>query len=323
MKVLITGATGLVGKAIVALCLRENIAVHYLSTRKNRIKNTANYKGFYWNPEKDEIDLSCFDGVSAIINLAGASIAKRWTSSHKKQIINSRIQSIKVLYNGLQKVKNSKVTSFTSASAIGIYPNSLSSYYTEEESKVDDSFLGEVVVAWEAAADQFKNLNLAVSKIRIGTVLSLQGGALKEIDKTVRNYVGAAFGSGEQWQSWIHIQDLARLFMFVVHNELQGVFNGVGPNPVSNAKLTKEIAKNLDKPLWLPNIPEFAMTILLGEMSYVLFASQRVSSKKIEEEGFVFDYQNVCLALEHIYEENKGSKVPENAKKINSFKNAL
>ncbi len=323
MKVLITGATGLVGKAIVDVCQKEHIAVHYLSTRKNKIVDKENYKGFYWNPSKKEIDLACFDGVTAIINLAGASIAKRWTTAYKKEIINSRIQSIETLYKGLKEIQHHSVNSFTSASAIGIYPNSLSNYYTEEEKKADESFLGEVVLAWESAADSFKNLNIPVSKVRIGTVLSLNGGALKEIDKTVRNYVGAAFGSGEQWQSWIHVNDLARLFIFVVTNELEGVYNGVGPNPVSNTKLTKEIAKNLNKPLLLPNIPQFAMKLVLGEMSYVLFASQRVSSKKIEEEGFVFDYQNVCLALENIYHEGNKKKALKKSEKINSFKNAF
>ena len=131
--------------------------------------------------------------------------------------------------------------------------------------------------------------------------MSKDGGALVEMAKPIKMYVGAAFGSGEQWQSWIHITDLARMFLFAVKHQLVGVYNGVGPNPVTNTKLIKEIAKVLQKPLLLPNIPKFPMKVILGEMSYILFASQRVSSKKIEDEGFVFQYQNICRALEGIY----------------------
>jgi uncharacterized protein (TIGR01777 family) len=301
MKILITGATGLVGSAIVELCQKKNIDVNYLSTSKNKIVSHSNYKGFYWNPSKGDIDLECFDGVTAIINLAGVSISKRWTSSNKKAILNSRINSLKTLRNGLDRVDSNKIESFISASAIGIYPDSLSSYYSEEEEAVDDSFLGEVVQAWEKEADTFKKFNFSVAKIRIGLVLSANGGALPEMAKPINNYVGAAFGAGDQWQSWIHINDLSRMFLFMAKNKIQGVFNGVAPNPVCNSKLVKEIAKQLNKPMILPNIPQFAMKLILGEMSYILFASQRVSSKKIEEEGFNFHYQNICKALEGIY----------------------
>ena len=120
--------------------------------------------------------------------------------------------------------------------------------------------------------------------------------------KPVKNYVGAAFGTGEQWQSWIHIEDLARLFLFAINKELKGIYNGVAPNPVTNSKLVKEIAEVLKKPFLLPNIPQFLMRLILGEMSYLLFVSQRVSSKKIEDEGFDFYYKNVCNALENLYQ---------------------
>lgn len=305
MKVLITGATGLVGKAIVDLCLKENIDVNYLTTGRDRIKSKNNYNGFYWEPSNNKIDLECFNGVTAIINLAGASIAKRWTSDYKKEILNSRLDSLKTLYRGLRKVEKNDVTSFVSASGVGIYPSSLSNFYTEEEVGVDDGFLGKVVVDWEEEAAVFHSLNINVAIIRIGTVLSLQGGALPEMDKAVRNYVGAPFGTGEQWQSWIHIDDLARFFLFVIKNNLQGIYNGVAPNPVTNYKLTKEIAKIRNRPLLLPNIPQFVMNTVFGEMSNLLFSSQRVSSKKIEEEGFVFDYQNICIALKTLYSKEK------------------
>ncbi|MFH6602033.1 TIGR01777 family oxidoreductase [Maribacter algicola] len=297
MRFLITGATGLIGKEIVALCHKRNIAVNYLTTSKEKIVSRGRYQGFYWDPDSGEIDLACFSEVSAIINLAGASISKRWTDHYKKEILASRINSLKTLYKGLEQVDSKKITSFVSASAIGIYPNSLGSYYTEDEKRVDDSFLGEVVNAWEKEADSFETFDLNVLKIRIGLVLSAEGGALPQMVRPIKNCVGAALGSGEQWQSWVHIEDLARIFLFVVEHELKGVYNGVGPNAVTNKKLIREIAKVLDRPLILPNVPEFVLKTILGEMSYLLLASQRVSSKKIEDEGFVFHFPNIDMAL--------------------------
>ncbi len=304
MKVLIAGATGLVGSELVNLCHEKGISVNYLTTRKNKIVSNTNYNGFYWSPDENEIDLKCFEGVTTIINLAGASISKRWTSSYKEKVLSSRVNSLRTLYTALEKMDSSAIVSFVSASAIGIYPNSLSAYYTEDEKNIDKSFLGDVVKAWETKIDAFEKFNFNVTKIRIGLVLSSKGGALPEMERPVQYYVGAAFGDGQQWQSWIHITDLARMFLFVIENSLEGSYNGVGPNPVTNTKLVKEIAKVLHKPLFLPNIPKFVMRTILGEMSYLLFASQRVSSKKIEEEGFVFEYMNVCSALEGIYDRN-------------------
>lgn len=301
MGILITGATGLVGQRLVALCRAQHISVNYLTTRKNQIVTEEGCRGFYWNPDSGEIDLDCFNGVTAIINLAGAPISKRWTPNYKRKILSSRIHSLQTLHRALKTLANNSITSFVSASAIGIYPNSLSKFYEEDEQEVDWSFLGDVTQAWEEEIDTFGAFNCKVAKLRIGLVLSAEGGALPQMAGPINNYVGAAFGSGNQWQSWIHIEDLGRMFLFILENELEGTFNGVGPNPVTNSKLTKEIANVLNKPLLLPNIPQFVMRALLGEMSYLLFASQRVSSKKIEEEGFVFENQNIRRSLENLF----------------------
>ncbi|WP_282074276.1 TIGR01777 family oxidoreductase [Maribacter aquivivus] len=304
MKVLLTGATGLVGSELVSQCHEKGYAVNYLTTRKNKIVSEDNYQGFFWDPKAGEIDAKCLDGVSVIINLAGSSISKRWTSSYKKEIINSRVNTLELLKSTLLANENHTVKSLISASAIGIYPDSVSNYYTEDEAAVDDSFLGEVVAIWEKKINEFKSLGLKVAKVRIGLVMSKDGGALPEMAKPVKYYVGAAFGSGQQWQSWIHITDLAAIFLHITKYELKGTFNGVAPNPVTNVKLVKEIAKALDQPLILPNIPKFVMYTVLGKMAYILFASQRVSSKKIEEEGFIFQYANICQALGSIYNTN-------------------
>lgn len=301
MRVLITGATGLVGQAIVKVLHSKGIPVNYLTTSKDKIEKDNDYQGYYWNPDKGEIDLECFNGVQAIINLAGTSIAKRWTSSHKKRVLSSRIDSINTLKKGLHLVGASDVECFVSASAIGIYPNSLSNYYEEDTDQADTGFLGEVVTKWEAAADTIAELDIKVAKVRIGVVLSLEGGALPKMAMPVKNFVGAPIGHGNQWQSWVHVDDLAQLFVFIVENNLSGVYNGVAPNPVTNSKLTKELARVLERPLWMPNVPAFMLKMFLGSMSQLLLASQRVSSKKIENEGFIFQFANICIALENLY----------------------
>lgn len=301
MRVLITGATGLVGQAIVKVLHQKGIPVNYLTTSKEKITSTEDFRGFYWNPSKDEIDLDCFDNVQAVINLAGTNIAKRWTPDHRRKVLSSRINSLQTLKKGLEQSNNKEVECLISASAIGIYPNSISEYYDENETKVDDGFLGEVVQKWEAEADTFEELNIDVAKIRIGLVLSKDSGALPRMAMPIKNFVGAPLGSGEQWQSWIHIDDLAQIFVFAVENNLKGIYNGVAPNPVTNTKMTKELAKIMERPLWLPNVPAFLLKTFLGKMSTLVLASQRVSSKKIEEEGFSFQYVNICQAFKNLY----------------------
>nr|WP_321247423.1 TIGR01777 family oxidoreductase [uncultured Psychroserpens sp.] len=298
--VLITGATGLIGKEIVKACHDQNINVHYLTTSKSKLSTTDNYKGFYWNPDEKEIDSSCFIGVNSIINLVGASISKRWTNSYKKEIITSRTETAQLLFDTIKSNKF-PIEQIVSASAIGIYPNSLTHYYEEDEKTISNSFLGQVVEQWETAVDQFSSLDIKVAKIRIGLVLSKDGGALPEIAKPIRLGAGSPFGTGDQWQSWVHIKDLARLFVFAVTKNLEDTYNGVAPNPVSNTELTKAVAKTLHKPLILPNIPKFVMKLALGEMHILLFESQRVSATKTEDAGFEFEYHHLESALLDIF----------------------
>lgn len=299
MIVLITGATGVVGKEIVKLCLLKNIQVNYLTTDSSKLKQEENYKGFYWNPKQNEIDEACFKDVDAIIHLAGATISKRWTASYKKEILDSRVQVTKFLFESLKK-QDHKVTEFIGASAIGLYPDSLTNYYDETYKGVSQSFLGDVIWQWESAMDSFSVLGINVAKIRIGLVLAKDGGALPQIIKPIRFGVGAPFGSGQHWQSWIHINDLAGLFLFVLKHQLEGVYNGVAPNPVTNVEFTKTIAKTLNRPLILPNIPKNIMRLVLGEMHLLLFESQRVSSKKVEDLGFEFKYHHLQPALQDL-----------------------
>jgi len=299
MTVLITGATGLIGQEIVKLCHAQEITVHYLTTSKSKLSTEANFKGFYWNPNTNEIDHNCFNGVSAIINLVGASISKRWTDKYKREILNSRTKTAQLLQDTIIK-HGYEIEHVVSASAIGVYPTSLTNYYEEDSKQVSGTFLGKVVEQWEAAVDGFKTLGSKVAKVRIGLVLAKDGGALPQIVKPIRFGAGAAFGDGKQWQSWIHVQDLADIFMYLLQHQLEGVYNAVAPNAVTNKELTKVAANVLKRPLILPNIPKFVMRLALGEMHILLFESQRVSSQKIENKGFNFTYANLRPALEDL-----------------------
>lgn len=292
MRVLITGATGLIGKEIVKRCHKNNIDVNYLTTSKSKIKHTKNYQGFYWNPAKKELDVDCFKEVDAVIHLAGATISKRWTPAYKEEILNSRTNSTQLLFVSLKNEPHT-IKQIISASAIGIYSDSITHYYEETNTDFDDTFLSQVVRKWEESVDGFSELNIKVSKIRTGLVLSEKGGALLEMIKPIKLGLGASFGTGEQWQSWIHLEDLANMYLYILTNSLEGIYNGVAPNPVTNKVLTESIAKTLDKPLFLPNIPRFVMKLVLGDMHTLLFDSQRVSSKKVEDKGFHFKF--ICL----------------------------
>ncbi len=299
MKVLISGATGLIGKEIIKLCHQNTIDVHYLTTSQHKIKNKPNYRGYFWNPKQGEIDALCLQGVDAIIHLAGASIASKWTPDYKEEIIESRVLSANLLFNTLHKHEN-QVKQFISSSGINIYPNSLEELYTEESQEIDDSFLGNVVLNWEEIADKFAIEHMKVAKIRTGVVLDALEGALPKLIQPIKLGLGAPLGSGKQWQSWIHIKDIAALYLFVLQNNLEGVYNAVSPNPVTNNEMTIEIAKRLKKPLWLPNIPAFILQVILGEMAILVLSGQKVSSKKIENKGFQFKYPTLVKALENL-----------------------
>ena len=296
MRVLITGATGLIGSKLSKLCRKKGIKVNYLTTSKSKIKNDEDYQGFYWDPRSGTIEESCLNGVKTIVHLAGASIAEPWSNSYKRTIIKSRTETANLLFKTLEK-NSHQVENFISASAIGVYPSSLQKLYFEDDEMVADNFVGEVVRKWEASADQFESLGIDVAKIRVGLVLAEDGGMLEKIKKPISLNMGAALGSGKQWQSWIHIEDLAGIFLFAIENELTGVYNAVAPNPVTNKELTKELAEQMGKSVWLPNVPKFALKGLLGEMSQIVLSSQLVSSSKIEELGYSFEFKNLSRAL--------------------------
>ena len=299
MKILITGATGFVGSQLTKLLIDNNITVNYLTTSKSKIESKPNYKGFYWNPDEGKIDENCFIGVDVIVHLAGANIANRWTKLYKQEIIESRVLSANLMFNALKKYPH-QVNHYISASGTAIYPDSFDKVYSESETQIADGFLSNVVVKWEESADQFKLLNLKVTKVRTGIVYDKNGGALSEILKPIKLGFGSSFGSGQQVQSWIHLFDVVQLYYFLIKNNLDGTFNAVAPQTVTDEKLTKTIAKILKKPLFMPNIPRFIMQLILGDMSELLFTNKNISSQKAVGAGFVFKFPDIDSALNDI-----------------------
>ena len=299
-KILITGATGLIGKKLNILLLKSGWTVHYLTTSQAKLDTTTdNLFGFYWNPTEGEIDERAFDGISVVVHLAGASIAQRWSPINKIKILDSRILTAQLLWNTLAR-KKMTLTHFIGASAIGCYPSSYTTCYNEGYKGYAEGFLGDVVKQWEAAAIRFKEMGTKVSILRTGIVLDSMEGALPKLIKPVKLGLGAAVGSGKQWQSWIHIDDATRIYYDVVEKEIEGVINTVAPNPVTNKVLTQTIAKRLKKPFFLPPVPKFVLKLLLGEMAAIVLESQKVSPQKIIDNGFVFRYTTIEQAVHEL-----------------------
>lgn len=296
-SVLITGGSGLIGRHLTQLLLDKGYRVSHLSRSPGKDSRVDN---FLWDVNKGTIDDRCLDGVDTIIHLAGAGIAdKRWTDARKKEIVESRTESIRLIYH-LMRRRPHQVKEVISASGISIYGDRGDELLTEASSPVHD-FLGDCCIQWEAAVDEGKMLGLCTVKFRTGVVLA-EGGALAKMAKPVQLYVGAPLGSGKQWVPWIHLHDVIEMYRYAIENpQLEGVFNMVSPQPVTNSQLTKAIAVQLRRPLWLPNVPAFLMRVLLGEMSAVVLSSVRTSAQKILDTGFQFKYPDVAVALKEIY----------------------
>ena len=296
MTILITGATGLIGTALSKRLLDQGHTIHFLTTRKEKILNTPTHKGYYWNPTIQEIDLLAFTDVSCIVNLVGATIAKRWTPSYKKVVISSRVQTTNLLYKSLKEL-NHGVTSFISASGISLYPNAERTLYSETATEVAANFLGEVVVAWEAAADQFKDLGVGVAKIRTGVVFDAILGAFPRMIQPIKMGVPSVVGTGSQWISWIHTDDVVAIYNHAIDQNLTGVYNAVAPEAINNKEFTQLVAGFYKIPMWAPSLPGFLLKLFLGAMSILALEGQRVSVLKLENTGFTFKYPTLDKAL--------------------------
>jgi hypothetical protein len=295
-KIIITGGTGLVGKRLSTLLEEKGYDVNILCRDP---KNPNEYK---WNTDENYIDEKVFENATAIIHLAGAGVAdKRWTDERKKEIIESRTKSTQLLFNFLAK-GNHQVTSFISASAVGYYGDRENELLTEASSN-GTGFLAEVCKLWENEVEKISTLNIAVSKIRIGIVLSKDGGALPKLDLPIKFGIGAYIGSGKQYVPWIHIDDLCHIFIHLLeHSNLTGtVYNGCAPDIKTNKQMSQTIAHVLHRPFIPFPAPEFILNIALGEMASMLLMSNNCTSQKIISTGFSFQYPTLEMALKNIY----------------------
>lgn len=300
MKVLVTGATGFIGTALCSHLLKHNHSVHYLVTNAKDIKDKENYKGFLWNPEKNEIDLNSLEQVDAIVNLAGHTINCAWTEENKKAIHDSRINCSNTLFKAL-KDNQHQVKSIVNASAIGIYPSSETAVYTEHSTDFGNDFLAEVCKDWEAANLRFESLGINTAITRFGLILSKDNGVLHELAKVVSKGLGANLGNGEQWMSWIHFNDVIEIIYQLLKNQQGGIFNVVAPNAVKQHQFLKLLAAQLNKPLWLPNIPEFVIKFGLGKRSALVLSSQHVQSIQLSEIGYKFMFTDLASTLKDLY----------------------
>lgn len=297
-KVLITGGSGTVGRNLSELLIQKGYEVAHLSRSQGK---NPKIKTYLWNVESHQIDEHCIDGVDIIIHLAGAGIADaRWTAERKETIIKSRTESIKLIYDLLKKYPH-QVKTVVSASASGFYSERGSEWMTENNTPNTD-FLGHCSVLWEQSVDEGATLGLRVVKFRTGVILDKNSGALPKMAAPVKFCIGSPLGSGRQYISWIHIDDVVNMYLKGIEDEnLSGAYNMSTPHPITNSALTKAIAKTLNKPLWLPPVPAFLLKLIFGEMSEVVLGSTRMDVKKILATGFQFKYPDINTALQEIY----------------------
>lgn len=294
-NILITGGSGLIGQKITKLLEKNGHQVAWLS--RTPTKNSQ--KSFAWDVEAGTLDEKSISWADAIIHLAGEGVAdKRWTTERKKAILQSRTHSTGLLFRAIKNA-DKKPQSFVSASAVGYYGFDTGDQLVDENAAAGKDFLAQVVIAWENSSKKFADLDIRTVLLRIGIVLDSGGGALKEM---MSPPVAAPLGKGTQWMSWIQVEDLAKMFVFAVENEnLQGIYNAVAPKPVTNRDLTQKAAKKIGKPFLGIGVPALGLKLLLGEMAQMVIGGNRVSSRKIQEAGFNFQYPNLVEALEKTY----------------------
>jgi uncharacterized protein (TIGR01777 family) len=301
--VLITGGTGLVGRSLTKALINKGYKVIILTRDTVGKKQTDNLVYAKWDVHNQQMDTAALQQADYIVHLAGAGVVeKKWTDAYKKEIQQSRTESSRLLIDALQQ-NNNKVKAVISASAIGWYGADKEpvEIFTEADA-ADDGFLGQTCKLWEAGIEPVTALGKRLVKLRIGIVLSNDGGALAEFKKPLRFGIVAVLGNGKQMVSWIHMDDLCSLFIAAVENEqLSGSYNAVAPNPVSNRLLTITLAKALNNRSFIAmQVPVFVLKIMMGERSIEVLKSTTVSCKKILGTGFEFTYKTIDAALKHL-----------------------
>ena len=301
--VLITGGTGLVGKALTKALIKNGYHVIILTRSLNEKLPSDNQGYALWDVKKKMIDIAAVQSADYIIHLAGAGVVeKKWTIEYRKEIVESRTESSALLIHALQNNPN-KVKAVISASAIGWFgADAEKNNPFNETAAADPGFLGQTCRLWEESIDPVTTLGKRLVKLRIGIVLSNEGGALAEFKKPIHFGIASILGKGQQMVSWIHIDDLCRMFIKAIENEnLQGSYNAVAPEPVSNKNLTIVLAKAMNGRSYIPiHVPAFVLKLMMGERSIEELKSTTVSCRKILDTGFEFDYNTIEQAVNHL-----------------------
>lgn len=302
-NILIAGGTGLIGSALTKLLVENGYSVTILSRRKIGPSGNVSYAS--WDVQKNTIDASAVAKADVIVHVAGENVGKgRWTNARKGQILESRTKTSSLLIEAI-KQNPGKVKSFISASAIGWYgpdpiiPNP--NPFTEDQPSAS-GFLGETCEAWEKSVQEVRAMGIRLVVLRTGIVLSNDGGAYPEYRIPLKFGIATILGNGNQMISWIHIDDLARMYLFAIENEdISGVYNAVAPTPVNNRDMMLAIASKVRKQFYLPvYVPEFALKLALGEMSIEVLKSATVSDDKIRRAGFNFIYPSIDAAIKEL-----------------------
>ncbi len=292
--VAVSGASGFVGSALVNALSGDGVRVVRLVRDSRKVGADA----VLWNPSAENCDLTGIDGSSAVVHLAGESIVGLWTKAKKRRIYDSRVAATRNLVLSVLKLKHRPKT-LICASAVGFYGDREIEELTEESS-AGEGFLADTCQQWEAAAQLAREAGMRVVNLRIGVVLDPSGAALQKAISAFRSGLGGRFGSGEQYMSWIALEDLVRMIVFILsHDSVSGAVNAVAPNPITNAEYTRKLSRALNRPAIL-NAPEFLLKLAPGGIAQELFlASARAVPARILAAGFEFDYRDIDKALEH------------------------
>ena len=280
MKILITGGTGFIGKRLVEKLQSEGHEIVILS-RKEEIENNI----FSYSIKNQEINPLALENLDGIIHLAGATVSERWTKNYKQEILHSRTQILKLLREKLEE-NQQKISFVISASGVNYYGTQTSEQIYKEEAPSGTDFLAQVCVEWEREAQQFKNISKQITILRTGVVLGENGGAIAKMKPLFKRNLGSVLGSGKQWFPWISLEDLTDMYVFCVENKVDGIYNALNSNHITQKEFTHQLAKTLRKNIILPPTPSFILKMILGEMSEILLKGSRISNQKIKDLGF-------------------------------------
>lgn len=300
MKIAIAGGTGLIGKALTNYLLKSGHEVIILTRQKQAPSSTGSLRYLSWLNRESSSLVEELTDVEAFINLAGSTINTRWRDKGKENIVESRIHVVEELYRLIRDLPT-KPKVFINASAVGFYGTSEEKIFTESSIKPGTDFLAETVVKWESAVRKIEESDVRTVFCRFGVVLDSNGGALPRIVLPYRLYIGGTIGTGRQWLSWIHLEDVVRGILFVIENrDVSGPVNFTAPEPVQMHEFGKTLAAVLNRPHWLP-LPSFALKVLLGEMSILVLEGQRVLPETLINHGFTFYHPHLHPALKDIF----------------------